>query len=104
MYKGRYKDVHFSDKVLQDLVGRNYKMFKILKSQNKITKSKLKYFTYKKRNATNSAMFYLLVPMRPGIINCGTPSESVSEFSGFHLKPLMQTSESQIKDNVIETL
>lgn len=45
-YKGTYKDVNFSDKILQDLVGRNYKMFKIFKSQNKFTKIELKYFTY----------------------------------------------------------
>ena len=38
------------------------------------------------------------VPGRPVISNCGTPTEKVSEFLDFHLKPTMQSAKSYIKD------
>ena len=47
-------------------------------------------FTYKYRNATNFLMLYLFALRRLVIVNCGTPREKVSEFPGFHHKPLMQ--------------
>ena len=85
-----YKDVNFSDKSLQDLEDRNYRTFRIFKSQAKMTKNELKYFTYKYKNATNFARLYLVALRRLVTINCGTPRERVSEFPGFHHKPLMQ--------------
>ena len=39
------------------------------------------------------------VPRRPGISNCGILKEKLSEFLDFHLKPLMQSSRSYIKDS-----
>ena len=41
----------------------------------------------------------LNVPSRPVISNCGTPTEKVSEFLEFHLKPVMQNCKSNIKDS-----
>ena len=38
------------------------------------------------------------VPGRPVISNCGTPTEKVSEFLDYHLKPVMQSAKSYIKD------
>ena len=38
------------------------------------------------------------VPGCPVISNCGTPTEKVSEFLDYHLKPVMQSSKSYIKD------
>ena len=35
---------------------------------------------------------------RPVISNCGTPTENASEFLDHHLKPLMQSTESYVKD------
>ena len=39
------------------------------------------------------------VPGRPVISNCGTPTEKVSEFLDSQLKPVMQSSQSYIKDS-----
>ena len=85
-----FKDVNFSDQSLQDLDDRNYGTFRILKSQAKMTKNELEYFTYKYKNARNFARLYLLALRRLVTINYGTPRERVSEFPGFHHKPLMQ--------------
>ena len=38
-------------------------------------------------------------PGRPVISNCGTPTEKVSEFLDHHLKPVMQSGKSYIKDS-----
>ena len=103
-----YQDVNFSDRILRDLVEKSNKMFRSLKSQGKITEKELKYFTYEYQKATNLGKMYLLpkihkrlsnVPGRPVISNCGTPTEKVSEFLDFQLKPVMQSSKSYIKDS-----
>ena len=39
------------------------------------------------------------VPGRPVILNCRTPTEKVSEFLDFQLKPVMQSSNSYNKDS-----
>ena len=39
------------------------------------------------------------VPGRPVIYNCGTPTEKLSEFLDYHLKPAMQSVRSYIKDS-----
>ena len=41
------------------------------------------------------------VPGRPVISNCGTPTEKVSEFLDYHLKPTMQSAKSYIKDTSV---
>ena len=38
------------------------------------------------------------VPGRAVIFNCGKPTEKVSEFLDYHLKPTMQSAKSYIKD------
>ena len=70
-------------------------------SQGKITEKELKYFTYECQKATNLGKMYLLpnLPGRPVISNCVTPTEKVSEFLDFQLKPVMQSSKSYIKDS-----
>ena len=106
--KNIYQDVNFSDRILGDLVDKSNKMFRILKSQDKITEKELKYFTYEYRKTINLGKMYLLpkihkklsnVPGRPVISNFGTPTEKVSEFLDFRLKPVMQSSKSYIKDS-----
>ena len=60
------------------------------------------------KKTTNLGKLYLLpkihkrlhnVPGRPVISNCGTPTEKASEFLDFHLKPLMQSGWSYIRDS-----
>ena len=41
------------------------------------------------------------VPSRSAVSNCGTPTEKVSEFLDFHLKPIMRNGNSCIRDSVI---
>ena len=72
-----------------------------------ISESELKYFTYNFKKATNLWKLYFLpkvhkklanVPGRPVISNCGTPTEKVSEYRDFLLKPVTQDGWSYIKD------
>ena len=82
-------------------------MFRSLKSQGKVTAKELTYFTYEYKRATNLGKMYLFpkiqkqllnVPGRQVISNCGILTKKVSEFLDFHLKPVMQSSKSYIKD------
>ena len=90
------------------MVDKSNKIIRSLKSQGKITEKELKYFTYEYRKATNLGKMCLLPKIhkrlsnvlgRPVISNCGTPTEKVSEFLDFQLKPVMQSSKSYIKDS-----
>ena len=49
----------------------------------------MKYFLYEYKN----------VPGCPIICNCGIPTEKASEFLDHHLKPVIQSSWSYIKDS-----
>ena len=103
-----YKDVNFKDSILQEL--EDNKLFKSLKTKGGITgitEKELKCFTIELKKDTNLGKLYLLpkihkrlenVPGRPVISNCGTPTENVSEFLDSQLKPVMQSSQSYIKD------
>ena len=60
------------------------------------------------KKATNLGKMYLLpkihkklfnVPSRPVILNCGLPTEKLSEFLDSHLKGIIQESWSYIKDS-----
>ena len=107
-----YKDVNFKDNILQEL--EDNKLFKSLKTKGGITgitEKELKCFTIEFKKDTNLGKLYLLpkihkrlgnVPGRAVISNCRTPTESVSEFLDSQLKPVMQSSQSYIKDQFHE--
>ena len=68
----------------------------------------MKYFLYEYKNATNLGKLYLLpkihkklfnVPGYPIISNFGIPTEKVFEFLDHHLKPVIQSSWSYIKNS-----
>ena len=103
-----YKNVNFKETILSDLVEKSNKIFKNLCTRKYITEKELKYFSYDFKKVTNLGKLYLLpkihkrlynVPGRPVISNCGVPTEKASEFLDFHLKPLMQSSWSYIRDS-----
>ena len=103
-----YKDVDFTEKILQDLEESSNKMLRSLKTKGKIDEKQLKYFTYEYKKTCNLGKLYLLpkihkrmddVSGRPVISNCGTPTEKISEFLDTQLKPIMQKSWSYIKDS-----
>ena len=82
-------------------------MIKITASNKNIISSP-EYFTYEYKKAYNLGKLYMLpkihkrlfnVPGRPVISNCGTPTEKVSEFLDHHLKPIMQSGISYIRDS-----
>ena len=63
---------------------------------------------YDYKNATNLGKLYFLtkihkklfnVPGRPIMSNCGTPTEKASKFLNHHLKPVMQSSWSYIRNS-----
>ena len=103
-----YKDVDFTEKILQDLAETSNKMFWSLKTKGKIDEKQLKYFTYKYKKTCNLGKLYLLpkinkrlhdVPGRRVISHCGAPTEKISEFLDTQVKPIMQKSWSYIKDS-----
>ena len=76
-------------------------------SHRLISETKLKYFTYNFKKATNFGKLYFLpkihkkltnVPGRPIVSNCGTPSEEVPEYLGFVHKPFIEDGWSYIRD------
>ena len=94
-----YKKVSFKQDMLCDLVTQSNGFFKNLRQSGCITEKELKYFSYECKKITNLEKLHLLpkihkrlenVPGRPVISNCGTPTEKVSEFLDYHLKPVMQ--------------
>ena len=102
------KDIHFKEKMLQDLAETSNKLFRNLKSKGGIAEKQMKYFTIDFKKATNLGKLYLLprihkrlfeVPGRPVISNCGTPAEKVSEFLDSELKLVIQEGWSYIKDS-----
>lgn len=103
-----YKEIKFKDEMLSSLVERSNKMFRDLESRKLISEKEMRYFLFDFKNASNLGKMYFLpkihkrldnVPGRPVISNCGTPTERVSEFLDHHLKPVMQSGKSYIKDS-----
>ena len=72
-----------------------------------ISEKELKYFSYNFKNTSCLGKTYLLpkihkrlnnVPGVPVILNCGTPTEKLSEFLDHRLQPVMKAGKSYIKD------
>ena len=106
-HKNIYEDVSFNDKILHDLIETSNKIFLNLKRKGSILEKEMKYFVYGYKNASNLRKLYFLpkmhirisiVPGRPVISNCRTPTKKASEFLDYHLKPVMQKSWSYIKE------
>ena len=102
-----HKEVKFNENIQTGLVEKTNMIFNRLCSHRLISESELKYFTYNFKKATNLGKFYFLtkihkslanVPGRAVISNYGTPTEKVSEYLDFPLKPVMQHGWSYIKD------
>ena len=55
-----YKDVDFTEKILQDLAETSKKMFQSLKTKGKIDEKQLKYFTSDYKKTCNFGKLYLL--------------------------------------------
>ena len=102
-----YKEVKFNENALTDLVEKSNKIFYRLCSHILISESEPKHFTYNFKKATNLRKLYFLpkihkrlanVPRRPVISNSGTPTEKISLYLDFLLKPVMQDGWSYIRD------
>ena len=107
MTNGYRKKLHFYESILTGLIEKSNKIFNRLCSHRLKSESELKYFTYNIKKATNLEKLYFLpkvhkrltnIPGRPVISNCGTPTEKISEYLDFLLKPVMQVGWSYIKD------
>ena len=96
--------------MVHNLVENSNTIFKNLKCKGPITENELKHFSpiFTRNLATlEECTSYLKiqerllnVPGRPVILNCGPPTEKVSEFLEFHLKPILQNCKSNIKDSI----
>ena len=103
-----YEEINYNKNILSQLVDSSNKYFKKLNSSGYISYKEMKYFTYAYKKACDLGKLYLLlkihkklfdVPGRPLISDCGTPTEKVSEFLDHHLKPIMQSRLSHIRDS-----
>ena len=65
-----YKDVDFTEKILQDLAETSNKMFWSLKTKGKIDEKQLKYFTYEYKKTCNLGKLYLLPKIHKGYMTC----------------------------------
>ena len=106
--KAIYKDVSCNEKILSDLVASSNKIFNSSERKGAISEKEMKYFLYDYKDATNLGKLYFLhkihkklfnVPGHPAISNCGAPTEKASKFLDHHLKPVMQSRWSYIKDS-----
>ena len=84
--------------LLTESIETSNKFLKKLNARGCISEKTLKYFPYESKKTSNLGKLYLLPkilkrlpddPGRPVTSNCGTPTEKVSEFLVFHLKPNM---------------
>ena len=106
--KNVYQEVQFQKQMLSNLVDTSNKFFRGLKTKRFIAEKELKYFTYEYKKTCNFGKMYLSpkihkrlsdLPGRPVILNCGMPTEKVSEFLDYQLKPVMQNGKSYIRDS-----
>ena len=103
-----YKEVHFHEKLIQDLAQTSNKIFRSPKNRGFKTDKELKYFGFDHKRACNLGKLYFLpkihkrlfnVPGRPVLSNSGTLTEKAFEFLNSHLKTVMQESWSYIKNS-----
>ena len=106
--KNVYQEIQFKKQMLSNLFDTSKKFFRSLKTKEFIAEKELKYFTYEYKKDCNLGKMYLLprihkrlsdVPGKAVISNCGMPTEKVSEFSDYQLKPVMQNGKSYIRDS-----
>ena len=92
-----FENVKFNENILTDLVEKSNKIFKLLCNHKLISEEELKYFTYNFKKTTNLGELYFLpkthkslsaAPGKPVISNCVTPTEKVSEYLDYILKPI----------------
>ena len=102
-----YKKVKMSEKDQVKLVEKSNNMFEGFKKKTVITEKEKNYFKFNFKKATNVGKLHLLpkihkrvsnVQGSPVILNCGTPTESVSEFLDHYLQPAMKEGKLCIKD------
>ena len=105
--KSTYLKTEVIEKDLVDLVGQSNKMFENLQRKSVIQEKEKNYFKFNLKKSTNLRKLYLLpkiheslsnVPGDPVILNCGTPTEKVSEFLDRQLQPIMKQGNLYIKD------
>lgn len=91
-----YEDVKFSENILTNLAEKPMKNLNVCVAINWF-----QYFTNNFKKATNLAGNYIFclrytnfsaVSGRPVTFNCSTPTENVSEYLDYILKPIMQDS------------
>ena len=106
--ENEYRKEAFKDRILSQLVDYSKRFFKNVKVKGYIMEKDLKYFTYEFKKSCNVGKLYLLLkiyeifnhaPGRPVISNFGMPTEKVWEFLDHHLKPVIQSGKSYIKDS-----
>ena len=103
-----YKDVSCNKKILSDLVASSNIIFKSLERKGTVTEKKMKYFLYDYKSATKLGKLLFPpkihkklfnVPGCPVISNFCTSIEKTFEFLNHHLKLVLQSSWSYIRDS-----
>ena len=97
----------YNYKLLSQLTDKSNRFLKRLHNNKLISEKELKCFPYNSKNTICLGKMYLLtkihkmlndVPGRPVVSNCGIPMEKRSQFLDHHLRPIMKTGKSYIKD------
>ena len=100
--------MNFNKDLIPNLTGKSNRLFDSLKRRQLITEKEFKYFGFEFKKTCNQGKLYLLpkihkrlsnVPGRPVHSNCGVPTEKVSEFLDSHMRPIMRSDWSYIKDS-----
>ena len=106
--KRTYEEINLEKDTLSRLSQRSNKYFYELCAAGSISKTVRNYFLFAVKNAATLAKMYMLpkihkrhfnVPGRAVISNCGAVTEKVSEFLDHHLKPIMLSGETYIRDS-----
>ena len=102
-----YKEVKFDNNKLVKLMNQSDRTFKKVSSEKRTSPEKWKCFSHSFKKATNLGRFYFSPIIhkrlhdaldRPVIFNCGSPSQKMSEPLDYHLKTIMLSAKSYIRD------
>ena len=100
-----YRSITFNDKLIEDVTERSHKMFKDLRRGGHLSEKQLNYYSLKYKRTCNLGKLNVLPKIHKSLYQkdrsfliVAPPTEKVPEFLDNHLKPIMHSSWSYIRD------